>query len=130
MEVLASMQETAWAWLREVLHASIATSQCPHHLQACLQPAYQAAYKMPDRGPASNRLQSLTCASGMSISIGHSASCKGSAKFEASRVPRGLKPEGQGSTRADSSALALSSLARSSRCADKTYCCSVQGDRS
>ena len=36
---------------------------------------------------------------------------------------------GQGSTRADSSPLALSSLARNSRCADNTYFRSVQTKR-
>ena len=41
-------------------------------------------------------------------------------------MTEGAAVEGHGSTRADSSPLALSSLARSSRCADKTYCCSVK----
>lgn len=84
--------------------------------------------KMTGMGLPSTSFQSLTCASGMSSSIGHSASCEGPAKVEASLRPRGPK-EGHGSRpgrRADSSPLARSSLARSSRCADKTYSCSVQ----
>ena len=52
----------------------------------------------------------------------HSAVGDCSAKLATSRVMYASVVLGQGSTRADSSPLALNSLARSSRCADKTYC--------
>ena len=53
--------------------------------------------------------------------MGHSAVGDCSAKLATSRLTYASVVLGQGSTRADSSPLALNSLARSSRCADKTY---------
>ena len=52
--------------------------------------------------------------------MAHSAEGEASAKLATSRLTYASVFLGQGSTRAESSPLALNSLARNSRCADKT----------
>ncbi len=67
---------------------------------------------------AEHSQQTATCSSEQCMA--HSAVGEASAKLATSRLIYVSVFLGQGSTRADSSPLALNSLARSSRCADKT----------
>jgi len=68
---------------------------------------------------AEHRQQAVTCSSEQSTA--YSAVGEASAKLATSRLTYASVFLGQGSTRADSSPLALNSLARSSRCADKCW---------